>query len=344
MIDEAGLLDLAARALRGRGVSAEHAAAAARILVTGDLLGVHTHGVDRVASYAQRVTLGGINAGARITAERVAPALARIDGDNGLGPAVGMRALDEAMAIAREQGVGVALARNSNHFGAVAPYSLIAAQAGFASVIGSNASTTIAPTGGREARVGNSPIAFCVPNPGGRPFLLDMALSVVARAKIRAAAGRGAAIPDTWATDREGKPTTDPRAALDGFLLPIGGYKGYGLALAVDLFAGLLSGAGYLTHARSWQDEPAEPSGLGHFFVLIDAKRLGGEAWLVERMTDFARILHDTPPADPSQPVRVPGEAELDNLDRQRREGIAIGDAVLDKLRDLAGLRPSLSP
>lgn len=336
-IEEAALLDLAARALRGRGVSAKHADAAARILVTGDLLGVHTHGVDRVASYAERVACGGIKAAARITAERVAPALARIDGDNGIGPAVGMRALEEAMAIAREQGVGVALARNSNHFGAVAPYSLIAADAGFASVIGSNASTTIAPTGGREARVGNSPIAFCVPNPGGRPFLLDMALSVVARAKIRAAAKRGLAIPDTWATDREGKPTTDPRAAMDGFLLPIGAYKGYGLALAVDLFAGLLSDSGYLTHARSWQDQPGEPSRLGHFFILIDAKRLGGEAWLAERMADFARILHDTPPADPSQPVRVPGEDEISSLERQRREGIEIDEAVLEKLRKLSG-------
>jgi len=335
-IGEAALLELAARALRGRRVSPEHAEAAARILVTGDLLGVHTHGVERVSSYADRVASGGINAGARINVERVAPALARVDGNNGIGPAVGMRALREAMAIARDQGVGVALARNSNHFGAVAPYSLIGAEAGFASVIGSNASTTIAPTGGREARVGNSPIAFCVPHPGARPFLLDMALSVVARAKIRAAARHGSAIPDTWATDRDGKATTDPKAALDGFLLPIGAHKGYGLALAVDLFAGLLSDAAYLTHARSWQEQPDEPSGLGHFFILIDAKRLGGEAWLAGRMTDFARILHDTPPADPSQPVRVPGEIELGNLELQRREGIEIEDAVLERLRALA--------
>ena len=120
------------------------------------------------------------------------------------------------MELARETGVGIVFARASNHFGPVAPYSLIAAEAGFASIIGSNASTTIAPWGGRDARLGNSPVGFCVPNPGGQPILLDMALSVVARAKIRNAAKRGEAIPPTWATDKDGKPTTDPNAALDG--------------------------------------------------------------------------------------------------------------------------------
>ena len=238
--------------------------------------------------------------------------------------------------MARELGCGIALARHSNHFGAVAPYSLLAADAGYASIIGSNASTTIAPTGGREARLGNSPVAFCVPDPRGRPFLLDMALSVVARAKIREAAKAGRAIPDTWATDKDGQPTTDARAALDGVLLPAGGHKGYGLALAVDLFAGLISGGAYLTHVRSWLDEPSEPSGLGHFFILVDTRRLGSADWLAHRMADFASILRATPAADPAKPVRVPGEMELANLERQRREGIEIADAVLERLRAIA--------
>ena len=336
-IAEGALLDLAASALAACGVPRGDAETTARILVTGDLLGVHTHGVDRVVTYAQRVKAGGVNRAPGITVDRVAPALVKVDGDNGLGPVVGMRALEEAMAVARELGVGVALARRSNHFGAVAPYSLIAAEAGFASIIASNASTTIAPTGGREARVGNSPIAFCVPNPGGSPFLLDMALSVVARAKIREAAKRGVAIPDTWATDRDGRPTTDPKAALDGVLLPIGAHKGYGLALAVDLLAGLVSGGEYLTHVRSWVDEPDEPSGLGHFFFLLDARRLGSTEWLASRMADFAAILHATPAADPGAPVRVPGELELAKLDRQRREGIELDESLLAKLRELAG-------
>lgn len=335
-LTEAALAGLAARALVGLGLEASDAADCARVLVLGELMGLSTHGVGRIESYGERIDLGGIKARPAIRVERVAPAMARVDGDNGVGPLVGMRALEAAMALAREAGVGAVFARASNHFGPVAPYSLIAAEAGFASIIGSNATTTIAPTGGREARLGNSPVGFCVPNPGGRPVILDMALSMVARAKIRNAAKRGEAIPPTWATDREGNPTTDPKAALDGFLLPIGGHKGYGLALIVDLFAGLLSGAAYLTRVSSWSDNPEAPQDLGHFFFLFDAARLGPPEWLAGRMRDFAAILHDTPPADPAAPVLLPGEIELDRLDRHRRDGIALDPVLLAKLEALA--------
>jgi LDH2 family malate/lactate/ureidoglycolate dehydrogenase len=205
----------------------------------------------------------------------------------------------------------------------------MAAEAGFASIIGSNATTTIAPWGGSDARLGNSPVGFGVPNPGGNPFLLDMAISVAARAKIRTALKRGEPIPDTWATDKLGHATTDPAQALDGFLLPIGGHKGYGLALLVDLFSGLLSDAAYLTRVKSWVDAPDQPQNLGHFYILINTKLLGSTAWLTRRMNDFAAILHDSPPADASKPVIVPGEIELGKMARQRKEGITIATEVL---------------
>jgi ureidoglycolate dehydrogenase (NAD+) len=335
-LTENELHDLATRALVGLGLSPTDAGDAARILVLGDLFGVHTHGVSRLESYGDRLEKGGINAKAEIRMERVAPTIVKIDGDNGVGTLVGYRALESAMQMAREFGVGVVFARNSNHFGPIAPYSLIAAESGFASIIGSNSSTTIAPTGGREAKLGNSPVAFAVPNPGGQPIILDMALSVVARAKIRDAFKKGESIPDTWATDKDGKATTDPKAALEGFLLPIGGYKGYGLALIVDLFAGLLSGAAYLTRVSSWVDEPEAPQNLGHFFILIDTRNLGPSAWLAERMTDFVGILHATPPADPAKPVLVPGELELARLERHRRDGVAIDAALVAKLEAYA--------
>lgn len=336
MIDEAGLGGLATRALAGLGVAPGDAADAARILVLGDLFGHHTHGVSRIESYGERIRLGAIDARAQPVLEAASPAMVKVDGRNALGPVVGTRALEAAMEAARKHGVGIALARNSNHFGAVGPYCWIAAQAGFASVIASNASVTIAPTGGREARLGNSPMGFGVPGEDGRPFILDMAMSVVARAKIRAALKRGATIPDTWAADREGRPTSDPAAALDGFLLPIGGYKGYGLALAVDLLAGLLPGAAYLTHVNSWSENPREPGNLGHFFLVFDTGVLGSRDWLVERMRDFAAILHDTPPADPANPVKLPGEIERANMERQRRDGIGIDAALLATLESLA--------
>jgi LDH2 family malate/lactate/ureidoglycolate dehydrogenase len=333
---EIELEDLTARALAGLGVARGDAADAARILVLGDLFGHHTHGVSRMESYGERLAIGGINPRAAIRVEQVAPAIVTVDGDNGLGPVVGMRALRAAMERARETGVGIAFARHSNHFGAIGPYCYLAAEEGFASIIGSNSTATIAPTGGREAKLGNSPLGFGVPQPGGRPIILDMALSVVARAKIRNALLRGEAIPDTWATDKEGRPTTDPKAALDGFLSPIGGYKGYGLALIVDLFAGLLANAAYLTHVKSWTDEPGSPQDLGHFFVLVDTRRLGPPEWLAARMADFAAILHATPAADPAKPVLLPGEIEASHFERQRRDGIAVDRALRAKLEALA--------
>lgn len=336
VFSEAELTALGTQAFQGLGLPLDDARDVARILVMADLFGLSTHGLGRVESYGERLMVKGINARPNITVERPAPALRKIDGDNGVGPVVGMRALEAAMEAAGEFGVGIAFARGSNHFGPISPYSLIAAQAGFASIIGSNATTTIAPWGGGDARLGNSPLGFGVPNPGGKPFLLDMAMSVVARAKIRNALKRGEAIPDTWATDAKGKPTASPKEALDGFLLPIGGHKGYGLALLVDLFAGLLSDAAYLTHVKSWVDAPDEPQNLGHFFILLDTRRLGSTQWLAQRMNDFAAILHDSPPADPARPVIVPGEIELEKMERQRRDGIAVDAATLALLREHA--------
>ena len=335
IIAENELKLLAQAALKALGVPQGQAADCATVLVLADLMGISTHGVARVAPYGERLKIGGIKATAKMAVERVAPGMLRIDGDNGLGPVVGMLALKEAMSAASETGIAAVFCRNSNHFGPIAPYALMAAEEGFASLIASNATTTIAPTGGRDARLGNNPMGFGFPNPGGDPVLLDMAMSVVARAKIRAAAKAGELIPETWATDREGKPTNDPNAALRGFLAPVGGYKGYGLSLAVDLLTGLLSGASYLTRVSSWADNPEAPQDLGHTFLLIDAKRLGGTDWLSGRMNDFAEIIHETPRANDNVPVMLPGEREIARMRQQQAEGLEIDPRVLNELREI---------
>jgi len=166
-------------------------------------------------------------------------------------------------------------------------------------------------------------------------------MSVVARAKIRNALKRGEAIPETWATDSQGRPTKDPAAALEGVLLPIGGHKGYGLALMNEIIAGLLSDAAYLTHVKSWSDAPEQPQNLGHFFILIDTRRLGSAAWLEERMRDFAAILHASAPADPAQPVIVPGEIELAKMRRQRRDGVVLDATTYRLLQQYAARVPA---
>ena len=336
-LSEAELRDLGQRAFEGLGLNAANAKDVVDVLVLADLFGLSTHGLSRVESYGERLDVGGIAKNPAIAVERVAPALVTVDGANGVGPLVGMHGLRSAMDVARECGIGAAFVRGSNHFGPISPYSYLAAEQGFASMIGSNATTTIAPWGGSDARLGNSPLGFGVPGADGDHFMLDMAMSVVARAKIRNALKAGESIPDTWGTDKQGRRTTDPKAALDGFLQPIGGHKGYGLALLVDMFAGVLSNAAYLTHVKSWVDAPDEPQNLGHFFILIDTRRLGSGAWLAGRMRDFAEILHGSPAAEEGKPVIVPGEIELRRMREQRAVGIDIKADVLALLRRRAG-------
>lgn len=330
------LEELAARALEKLGLNPEQSRDAAQILTLADMMGIHTHGVSRVLSYGERLDIGGINAKADLKVTTLAPAVARLEGNNGLGPAIGAAALRAALGMAESCGIGCVLVNGSNHFGPIAPYALLAAERGFASFICSNATTTIAPTGGKEARLGNNPLGFGFPAPGGDPVILDMAMSVAARAKIRNAKAAGQPIPEGWATDADGFPTTDPAAALKGFLLPLGGYKGYGLSLCVDLLAGVLSNAAYLTHVQSWVDTPEAAQNLGHAFILLNTKILMPEPALSARMDDFAGILHNTPTADPKVPVMLPGEREIRLLKSARQMGVTLDKPLIDALRDLA--------
>ena len=165
-LSEDVLLTLAAGALATFGVPQRQAEDCARILVMAEMMGLSTHGVGRILSYGERLVSGGIDPAAAMRVERLGPAMRRVDGANGLGPVVGALALHEAMEAARDTGIAIVFCARSNHFGPIAPYALLAAQAGFASLIASNATTTIAPTGGREARLGNNPLGFGFPNPG----------------------------------------------------------------------------------------------------------------------------------------------------------------------------------
>jgi LDH2 family malate/lactate/ureidoglycolate dehydrogenase len=330
------LQEAARTALSSARMPYDDAGDVARVLVMADLFGIHTHGVQRIPQYLERVRVGGMSVSAEVVAENVAPSVVKVDGANGMGPLVGWRTLTATMEAARTTGVGIGLARHSNHFGPVMPYLYAAAEAGFASMIASNATTTIAPTGGAEAKLGNNPVGWGVPSPGSDPILLDIALSMAARAKIRAAAREGRPIPDTWATDKHGTATMDPAAALDGFLLPVGGHKGYGLSVMMDLFAGVLSGAAYLDKVSSWNEKPGAPQNLGHFFLLIDTSVIAATPQLHNDVEDFRRRILATPATDPRNPVRLPGQYEIELLKRQMSEGVEVESEDFESLQALA--------
>ena len=315
-----------------------HSAArdAAEILVLGEMMGITTHGLGRVAPYIKRIIGGGINPTANFVTDAVGPALLRVDGDNGLGAAVARHALRVGMVAAKETGIAAVFCRHSNHFAAAAPYCLIAAQAGFAALIMSNSTALMAPTGGREARIGNNPFGFGFPGPDGAHILFDMAISVAARSHVRAAQRADQPIPKGWATDAEGHATTNAKAALHGLLLPIGGHKGYGLALTVDLLAGVLSGASFLNDVPDLQHQPNAVQDLGQTLILIDTTKMMSPESHDARLRHLRRVLTQTPPIDPAIPVRLPGDRALDRLAQTTKSGIPLSKSCLTDLKRLA--------
>jgi LDH2 family malate/lactate/ureidoglycolate dehydrogenase len=335
-IDADSLSDLSTAILEAAGARPEDAQATTKILIEGEMMGIDTHGVIRLQSYTERLRSGGITARPAMTVDQRADSLAIVDGDNALGPAVGMRGLETALQLARKAGIAYVGCRGSNHVGALAPYALQACEAGFVSVMGTNASTTMPPWGGAEARIGNNPIAIAAPCPDAPHFILDMAMSVAARGKIRAAQSEGRPIPEGWAVDAAGRPTTDPAEALAGFLVPFGGHKGSGLSQAVDMLSGVISGARFLTGISSWVDDPQAPQGVGHFFLLIDPARLIGRARYDEAMAAFRDTVIGTLPADPGVPVQMPGQREQAHRARALTDGIELPEALLKSLRRLA--------
>ena len=230
------------RLLDAHGVPAEDAAIIAHCLVRADLRGVDTHGIVRLPGYLDRVRKKLTNTSPKLVVEKKTPVAGLLDGQNAFGFLVGTKAMQEAIAMARDYGIGMVAAKHSNHFGMAASYVLQALEAGFIGVVFSNASPAMPPWGGKDAFLGTSP--FAAGAPGGKlpAILLDMAPSVVARGKIRRAERLKQTIPLGYALDAKGRPTTDPTAALGGVVLPIGGYKGSGLAVLMDIFGGVFSG------------------------------------------------------------------------------------------------------
>lgn len=336
LLTEAALTKLATGAFERAGVRRDMARDAAEILVLAEMMGIGTHGVSRVGAYVERIRAGGVDPDAEPMIAAPAPALRHVDGQNGLGPAVAARAVRSAMAAAREVGVGAAFCHRSTHLGALAPLLLIAAEAGYAAVCMTNTAPMIAPAGGRTPVIGNSPLGFAIPDAGGGHVILDMALSVAARSKVRRAAARGEAIPETWATDASGLPTTDAAAAMQGLMQAIGGAKGANLALCIDLLAAGIAGASILSEVPNANVRANAVANVGHLFIVIDAAKIAPPVALAERLEDARRMVGGGGAMDPDAPPRLPGARALAALGKAREIGVQLSDEVHETLKALA--------
>jgi LDH2 family malate/lactate/ureidoglycolate dehydrogenase len=328
--------DLAQALLLAHGVPAGDAHLVAGCLVRADLRGVDTHGVVRLPGYLDRVRRGLINPRPAIEVKRVTPVAAAVDGQNGFGFVVATRAMAEAMGMAGALGLGIAAARRSTHFGMAASYVLQAVEAGFIGLVFTNASRAMPPWGGREALLGTSPLAAGAP--GGRlaPFVLDMSPAVAARGKIRRAARRGESIPDGYALDAEGRPTTDPAAALRGVVLPIGGPKGSGLAMLMDILGGVLSGAAYAGDVGDQYKSFDRPQDVGHFFLAMKPDLFVPADAYRARMDTLVQRVRACPRAEGFDEILLPGEPEARQEAARRRGGIPYTAGEIASLQEEA--------
>jgi (2R)-3-sulfolactate dehydrogenase (NADP+) len=316
--------DLVVGALTRCRTGADNARAVARALVAAEADGLKGHGLSRVPMYAAQAKTGKVDGLAIPTITRARPGLIAIDAGCGFAyPA--LEAAEAALpAAARGQGVAAAAIRRSHHCGAAGHPVERLAQAGLVAILFVNTPAGMAPWGGSTAVFGTNPIAFACPLPGRAPLVVDLSLSKVARGNVMTAKQRGASIPEGWALDEHGKPTTDPDAALRGTMVPMGDAKGTALALMVELLAAGLTGANFAAEASSFLDTQGPPPGTGQLIVTFDPAAFGGNA--VTRFGVLAAAIESQPGA------RLPGTRRLRARAKAKAEGIEVGDALMAEI------------
>jgi LDH2 family malate/lactate/ureidoglycolate dehydrogenase len=333
----------AQRILAVLGVPARDAKQIAHCLVQADLRGVDTHGLMRLPGYLARLRRGLINASPQLVIDRKTPVVGALDGQNGFGFVTASFAMADAIATAGTYGIGIVSVRNSTHFGMAASYVLQAIEAGMMCMVFSNASRAMPPWGGKEGLLGTSPFAAGAPGGAQPPFVLDMSPSVAARGKIRKAERRGERIPLGYALDSEGRPTTDPTAALGGVVLPMGGPKGSGLAIMMDIFSGVISGAGFGGDVADQYKTFDRPQNVGHFFLAMKPDLFVSETDYKARMDTLAERIRAVPKASGVGEILLPGEPEARESVHRLHAGIpyTAGEvATLNQDAQSAGIAP----
>ena len=317
--------------LQAAGCEKDTANLVARTLVRSDARGTASHGLIRVLDYAERLRKGGNDPHGQPQLLNQRGAVGVIDGGGALGQLVGDFAMRLAIELAHEHGIGAVACRNSSHFGAAAEYSLLAADNDCIGVVLTNASASMAPFGGITPVLGNNPFAVAAPTDPPDVFALDLALSVVAKGRIRMLAARGERIPEGWANDKRGVPTTDPAEALTGLAAWAGGYKGYGLALAADALTGVLSGGGYGPCVGA-QSDASRPQNVAHFMMAVHVPHFLPIEVFRDRMTDLLKAMRSSDLAGDSPGIRIPGELEAQAEGLSAIAGIEIVDEVWKRL------------
>lgn len=318
------------------GMGRDDARLLADTLATADLRGVHSHGTMRVPDYVGKLTRAGVDPKGRPSVSHEAGAAIVVDGGNAMGQVAGTFAMDRAIARAAQTGVAFAAVGHSNHCGAMAWYAMQAMARDMIGIAATNALPTMAPWGGAERVVGINPVAVAIPTGSEVPLVLDTAFSGSAMGKIVVYGQKGASIPGDWAFDAEGRPTTDPAAAMQGLLRPIGDFKGVGLAMVMGILSTLLSGAAYGTRLGNLTDGPM-PGRDGHFMMALDIAAFTDLDGFKREMDAIVGELRACRKAPGAERIYSPGELEHETSQRYRAQGIPLNDETLTGITDAAG-------
>lgn len=330
------------------GFAPEHAEASAHVMVEADLNGIDSHGLAMLLYYEGLVQARALNPAPKIKVLRESPATALLDGGGGLGHGVSVQAIELACDKAQAVGVGAVAVRKSDHFGAAGVYAARAAARGMVSLITSNGFTRcVVPAGGARPMFSTNPIAFGAPRRTEPPMMFDIATSTASIGKINLAWLAGKQIPPGWVVDGAGRPVTDPAQARviiydtgEGGLTPLGGtpemsaHKGYGICTMIEVLSALLSGA-TAAPLQTGREAGTKGTDTGHFFLALNPDAFRPLADFHDDMDRLIDALRATPPADPGQPVLVPGDIEWRTYSRRSRSGIPLPTRLLDELWNL---------
>ena len=331
------LEEFTASVMRALGLPLEDAATVAALMVDADMQGSDGHGVIRLAPYAKRILAGGINLNPDIKVIQERTAMALVDGDNGMGHLVMKKATELAIHKARTAGIAWVGSRLSNHAGPASLYARMALQhdmIGLYFAVGN--ANHLPPWGGLDMLLSTNPIAAAIPTLNEAPVVLDMATTVAAYGKVKAKAQRGEMMPEGWMIDRQGKPLLDPTKSEEGFLLPIGGYKGYGLSLIVGILAGTLNGAAMGSQVIDFNKDFSTTTNTGQAIAIMDPSAFGDITEFKQNIDTLVRELRSSERMPGVERIWLPGEQSHEKRLSNEAQGILLAPSLIKQLNDLA--------
>ena len=324
-------------ALQAEKVPASDADIIANLMVQSDLAGADGHGIFRLPAYLKRIRAGGVNLHPNIHIEREQGATALINGDNALGHLVMNRAVNLAIEKVKQHSVCWIGSHYGNHSGAASVYVRKLAEQGYIGIyMAVGNANHMAPWGGIDLLLSTNPIAIAVPAGDGPTVLLDIATTVAAYGKVKVAAQKGESIPDDWMIDRQGKPITDPKKSAEGSLLPIGGYKGYGLAVMIGLLAGALNNAAVGKGTIDFNAHHDLVTNTGQTIIAVDPSAFGNTEEFINRVIALVNDLKNSSTLPGVKEIRVPGEGAAKTRAERMKKGIPVSPELLEALNTCA--------